>query len=664
MTDNNPVNLQATAARDVDPSSWNDSLLKSIKSSLKNDKYPSFSKKNQEVIKNILAKIPQLDDNVTKIFDINYNRKNASKSKQHREQGNKYYSLLKNENLNNAIDEYTKSVAYASPNDDELSLAYANRSAALFKSRLYSHCLNDIEQALSNHYPDNLKAKLYARKSICQKLSRSFDDDQGKKSFQQANKWLNKMDEKNKKFTEKLLQEYKTTTNEVHNREFGIWTTIKPVPTLKNKNKQLSELSGSVKLSYDDKFGWQLIATSDIEPDDVVYVHKPYAKIVLDSMKYKICSLCCKQIWSSVPCDDCPDAFYCSTTCKKIGQMEHHNYECRVIGPMMEFNMKDYFFMALRLAVKALDDADDSFELLKSNISELNNKQVKVNEKYTRGVIDPTKFSSIYNMNTNEMVVKINKPELLRGSILIAYLLVTKTEFIGRKLTGSIGDLKDDDDFVFMIEFIEKLASLSMTNMFTIDMRLDTEVMDDSIKRIDIGLGISVCQSLINHSCNPNVFCRYHDDHIIAHCLQPVKKGEQIFTCYGAHFNKLTKNERQVILYDGHQFKCRCEACNNNWPVKPIKSTASSFSCKHERQELNRIFKAFKHDMEMRTGFVTATAQMGVLTTVQHHEQGEIAEGVKILSNRFGKNSTEAYQFMKLLKRVFCFGDVPFYIVK
>ncbi|KAF7989784.1 hypothetical protein HCN44_008458 [Aphidius gifuensis] len=49
----------------------------------------------------------------------------------------------------------------------ELSLAYANRSAVLFKARLYEDCLLDIERSLKAGYPDKLKTKLFLRQSLC-----------------------------------------------------------------------------------------------------------------------------------------------------------------------------------------------------------------------------------------------------------------------------------------------------------------------------------------------------------------------------------------------------------------------------------------------------------------------------------------------------------------
>ncbi|KAF7989228.1 hypothetical protein HCN44_007825 [Aphidius gifuensis] len=65
---------------------------------------------------------------------------------------------------------YPKSIAYAPIGSSELSLAYSNRSAVLFKARLYEDCLLDIERAFkSTGYPDKLKTKLLIRQSLCLK---------------------------------------------------------------------------------------------------------------------------------------------------------------------------------------------------------------------------------------------------------------------------------------------------------------------------------------------------------------------------------------------------------------------------------------------------------------------------------------------------------------
>jgi hypothetical protein len=51
----------------------------------------------------------------------------------------------------------------------ELSLAFANRSAIFLELQEYKHSLRDIDLALRNGYPENLRPKLVERRLKCEK---------------------------------------------------------------------------------------------------------------------------------------------------------------------------------------------------------------------------------------------------------------------------------------------------------------------------------------------------------------------------------------------------------------------------------------------------------------------------------------------------------------
>lgn len=69
-----------------------------------------------------------------------------------------------------ALKMYTRSVAFAPPNTKELAVAFANRSAALFRLKRYEACLVDINRALKENHselPESWKQKLLDRKREC-----------------------------------------------------------------------------------------------------------------------------------------------------------------------------------------------------------------------------------------------------------------------------------------------------------------------------------------------------------------------------------------------------------------------------------------------------------------------------------------------------------------
>ena len=95
--------------------------------------------------------------------------KDLSMSKFHRQEGNHFFSL---KDYISCIKIYTLSINTCPPEcSEEISLAYANRSAALFHIELYEDCIADIEMALKTSYPLKLYPKVLLRKAKClQKL--------------------------------------------------------------------------------------------------------------------------------------------------------------------------------------------------------------------------------------------------------------------------------------------------------------------------------------------------------------------------------------------------------------------------------------------------------------------------------------------------------------
>lgn len=69
-----------------------------------------------------------------------------------------------------ALNLYTMSAATAPVGSPELAIAFANRSAALYKLDRFEACLVDINRALNEDYPEASKQKLYERKKKCSML--------------------------------------------------------------------------------------------------------------------------------------------------------------------------------------------------------------------------------------------------------------------------------------------------------------------------------------------------------------------------------------------------------------------------------------------------------------------------------------------------------------
>lgn len=295
----------------------------------------------------------------------------------YRYQGNEYFKL---DELNESFNNYTKSVAYAPRGSQELGIAYANRSAVLFSAKFMADSIKDINHALMNNYPDNLKSKLYFRKVKCLKALSPDDHPAIEDDITQARQWLKKMDEKNRQVMEKNLMELEMTkaktTEPVICFNLGCEEIV---PKLKAENRLVPGLSDSVELKYSKEYGRHIVAARDIEPGEILGVQKPYATRIKEKMKYKICSHCGEQTWSSIPCNNCHNVIYCSKICQKKAQISYHDVECCVWPQLRAYGAPDTYLLALKMSIMAIKENGNSLECLKNHVAEIDGTNGQLN---------------------------------------------------------------------------------------------------------------------------------------------------------------------------------------------------------------------------------------------------------------------------------------------
>lgn len=297
-------------------------------------------------------------------------KKNSKISVTYRNLGNESFTSKHNPSLEKSVEFYAKSIAYAPAKTPELSIAYANRSAVLYKAGLISDCLSDINRAFENDYPDNLKSKLYLRKAMCLRALNSKNLNEIKKAFTETRKWMEEMDLKDKAIMATKLKD-EEEKKAVNIKMYSNWKPEKTDPKLSGKNAAIPGMSDAIELKYNERFGRHMVAARNIKPGEILAVAKPYAKVVYKNMKYRVCWHCGQQTWAGLPCDNCAEVIYCSDACREQENLEHHYFECPIIGSMIAYQMEDVYFMSLRLAIKALKEAGGSIEALKENLKEI-----------------------------------------------------------------------------------------------------------------------------------------------------------------------------------------------------------------------------------------------------------------------------------------------------
>lgn len=329
---------------------------------------------DEERIKYILQKLVSTGKKESNIIVTpNVTTKDTKSSTIHQSLGKLHYD---SNHIDESWQEYTMAIAYAPPGSHELTLAYANRSAILFKLNMFSDSLADLNHIPEESYPDDIKSNLYLRVAKCHYYLSVEDLDKSRQ-------WLDAVKSDERKSCEVELKRQEKTVisfkkdKDVDQLKCYKWDFQDVPPLLNHENPIVPGLSDAVKLNYSREFGRYITATRKIESGEILGVQEPYADVVNQDLKYTLCGCCRKQTWSSLPCNDCAHVMYCSEDCRYIAQRDYHDIECTVIPQLLEFGVHDKFFMALRLTILGIKETGYSLEIFKNYCQDIDKSEGK-----------------------------------------------------------------------------------------------------------------------------------------------------------------------------------------------------------------------------------------------------------------------------------------------
>ncbi|XP_012267599.2 SET and MYND domain-containing protein 4-like [Athalia rosae] len=530
--------------------------------------------------------------------NLNYESldKNSEKSIQLRAQGNKLFIGGWDYK---AVEKYTESIAYATESSEELALAYANRSAALFRIEKYKDCINDINRALSLEYPDKLKTKLYERKGLC---LTALGEPDAEASFKKALEWLDKMS----------LDEDKTKKLKIQLKKFisapCVIVEIQPesaqyeFPEFETPNSEVPCASDAVAIKYTPELGRHLVATRKIRPGEILAAEKPFALFLMPENFYTHCSKCLQVSMAMTPCNYCVNAMYCSQACQVQAWEEYHEIECAITGPLLllKFNMLGLFSM--RLAILATQKGK-YLDKLRKQIDEIDNhKDPRTKGFSADGKLHSDQYSSVYSLVTN--TEKRSAPDLFGRAFKAAYIthiLSRESNMFGEKLMLDCDALTKNAAATFVGGLILKHQQIIPSNIHSFG---ELRGLED----YEHGAAAMPFYSLINHSCDSSVTRRARKDHIILYAMYPIEKGEQIYDNYGVHYALTVKSKRQQKLLEQFYFKCECEPCTEDWPLyDKICSYQTQPLPQHAKNRLKKILQ--KHTKYIDLAYVGKTDQ-------------------------------------------------------
>ncbi|XP_044253160.1 uncharacterized protein LOC123004111 [Tribolium madens] len=265
-----------------------------------------------------------LDDKYTK------DEKDDKKAKKHKEKGDKLFATGA---YSKALQCYTRSVMKAK-SPEVLAMAYANRSAALFKLEQFEEALSDVERALSGDYPENLKPSLVTRR-------------------------------------EKLLG-----FMGAHGPAFNFFESVPEIPE-DQKNASIPGASSCIEIKPDEKSRRRVFAARKIEIGEIIAVEKPFTFTLAAADLYH-CHECYQLCYNPIPCEICSQSLYCGEECRENAREKYHQYECPILISLKNMVGKHKAFL---LAIKMsfiIPDEDDAPEVyaLVENLNRKNSDEV------------------------------------------------------------------------------------------------------------------------------------------------------------------------------------------------------------------------------------------------------------------------------------------------
>lgn len=221
--------------------------------------------------------------------------KNIASAEEYRKQGNQYFSL-KNRNYVKALELYNQSICFAEAKSEDISIAYANRSAIYFEWKKYDSCLQNIELAKENGYPKRLMNKLVKREAECRKA----------------------------------LESNQNNENEDDDDE----VLLAPKLSFPSHSK-VPFIADCLEMRESDELGRYIITNRDLSTGKVIAIEESFCSWTLPCVQYQRCANCLQEFdFNLIPCEYCTSTMFCSQECSKEAYEKFHRFECPVIDFM------------------------------------------------------------------------------------------------------------------------------------------------------------------------------------------------------------------------------------------------------------------------------------------------------------------------------------------
>lgn len=457
---------------------------------------------------------------------------------------------------------------------EEMSLGFANRSAAYYHAGKWKRALCDVRYAFELGYPNHLRYKLYLRKGQC--YLRLGKPREALENFDLAGKALRRagLDSRKHAQQSKEIDMFKQActgdkTPPVPSDDDDPDDESQVPSVVHGAHDSVPNCTSAVDILYSTEKGRFVVANRDLRTGDAIFVEKPYASVLLPGHTKTHCQHCHKRLQNAVPCSQCNQVRYCSFGCAKESWSQYHHWECGNLNLL-------YSVGIAHLAVRIL------FVTGLANLGQFSRALAEGDDD----TLNEYTYNTVYELVTH--ADKMYAEDMLQYSLTAAllYMLLDQVQFFSLddvtskasalSLTGRNGSslhpslpLKDANaaalkTFVggLLLRHIQQLVcnAHAITSLESKTTQEDDVVI--TTEQVRIATAIYPSASLMNHSCNPNIISNFPCGSTLAvRAVRKITAGEEVLNCYGPHYQRMPFAERQQTLQEQYFFTCKCIAC-------------------------------------------------------------------------------------------------------
>jgi len=280
-----------------------------------------------------------------------------------------------------------------------------------------------------------------------------------------------------------------------------------------------------------------MIASRDIEANEVLLADSPYCWVVDDSAKEFVCQNCFLEKDPELPnfigCSDCNQVYYCSDECKTIDYVQHSQDECGILKAMETDEYSSAIITEMKLLIRTL--------------SRKSMEQMHEGEETAMPNDNGLRYPDYCQLVSN----RENFPKATIESL--EYWIC---DYI-RRLGEWVGKRTEEN-----IELLDILLR-NRCNAFYIQGRFRDSPATQGMTGVSRGCGIYVRNSFFNHSCKPNVNYWVVENSLRVECTtgMAVAQGAELCISYIDTMQDL--QSRRAKLVESYLFTCDCPRCTD-----------------------------------------------------------------------------------------------------